>query len=152
MRALDYNLYDIGFNEKKILFQIPVIILGVGFGIADYFILRPGSLVTGYGFEWLIFPSLTLIISTGFIEELAFRGVMQQSTSIFGNWGWIFVAITYSILQISHGNFLHCLFILVVSIIYGWVVKKTGSLVGVSISHGLLNIVLFLVLPNILTR
>ncbi len=35
------------------------------------------------------------------------------------------------------------------ALLYGWVVRKTGSIMGVSVSHGVTNITLFLVVPFI---
>jgi hypothetical protein len=56
------------------------------------------------------------------------------------------VSAIFSILHL--GNSWHdCLFAAVVGVMYALVVKKTGSIYGVSISHGLINIVLFLVMP-----
>ena len=36
-------------------------------------------------------------------------------------------------------------FVFIVALFFGWVVKKTGSLLGVTLSHGITNIVLYLV-------
>ena len=35
----------------------------------------------------------------------------------------------------------------VVALVFGWARERTGSIVGVSLAHGLTNIVLFLVMP-----
>jgi membrane protease YdiL (CAAX protease family) len=37
-----------------------------------------------------------------------------------------------------------------VGLFFGWVVQRTRSLLGVTLSHGLTNIVLFLVMPYLL--
>ena len=35
----------------------------------------------------------------------------------------------------------------VVAIFFGWIVAKTNSLLGVTLAHGLTNIMLFMVMP-----
>ena len=36
-------------------------------------------------------------------------------------------------------------FTFVISLYFSWVVRKTGSLLGVALSHGIINIMLFIV-------
>jgi len=36
-----------------------------------------------------------------------------------------------------------------IALLYGWVVRRTGSIIGVSVSHGITNITLFLLIPFI---
>jgi membrane protease YdiL (CAAX protease family) len=66
-----------------------------------------------------------------------------------GSQGWIFVALVYAVVQLQWGSPLHGLFALGASLFYGLMVKATGSIAGVCISHGLLNIGLYLVFPHV---
>ena len=42
-------------------------------------------------------------------------------------------------------------FVLMAGLFFGWVVKRTGSLLGVSLAHGIANIGLYLVFPFVLS-
>jgi membrane protease YdiL (CAAX protease family) len=148
-RYLKYSFDDIGINYRNILGQILTAITGIGLGIIDYMILKPEPLVEGY-FTRLIFPAIILFIFTGFMEELAFRGVIQKATRTLGSLGWVFIALVYAVLQIGYGSLIHIVFTLAVALYFGLVVQKTKSIIGVSMAHGLLNILLFLVMPNII--
>jgi len=147
---LKYTLdSDIGLNGKKILFQSIVAIVGIGLGIIDYIILKPEGLISKLSIQTMVIPVLILLVATGFVEEFVFRGVIQRAARGLGAWGWVYVALIYAILQIRQGSVEHIVFVFIVALFFGWVVKKTGSIIGVSLSHGLLNIALYLVFPHI---
>ena len=48
-----------------------------------------------------------------------------------------------------HELWLDCIFAGVVGLRYALVVRRTGSIYGVSVSHGLINIMLVPVMPNL---
>ncbi len=128
--------------------QILIALTGIGIGLIQYFILKPEPLISNMTVFEFIAAALVLLVCTGFIEELAFRGVMQRTaTEMLGSWGWIFVAVLFSLFQIWHRSALDCLFVLAVAVFFGWSVKKTGSILGVSLSHGLASISLYLIFP-----
>ncbi len=151
MRVLDLNPSDVGLTRANVPYwQIFLLATaGLGFGVIDYFILEPDSLITSLTFGEILVPALILLVTTGIVEELVFRGVMQHTAQAMWQWGWIYIAILYAVLQLGHGSALHCLFALVVMLLFGWIVKKTGSIVGVSLSHGMVNIGLYLVWPHV---
>jgi len=58
---------------------------------------------------------------------------MQRSAEeALGGWGWVYVALVSSALYIDyHGfSFAQLSFVLLVGLLFGWVVKRTGSLLG----------------------
>jgi membrane protease YdiL (CAAX protease family) len=61
--------------------------------------------------------------------------------------GIIFVTSIFAVLHISNLSPLDCLLAFSVGFLYSVVREKTGSIYGISISHGILNILLFLVAP-----
>ncbi len=148
-RHLGYGLDDVGLNGRYIWSQVLTAVSGCGLGIVSYLLLKPEPIATGPA-AGLIFPALVLLVFTGFVEELAFRGVMQRASNALGPWGWVIIAPTYALLQIGRGSLLHVLFSLVVGLYFGLVVHKTKSVVGVSLAHGLLNIALFMAIPLLL--
>lgn len=147
IRVLGIRPEDIGFIITKIPVQIMVAIIGIGFGLVDYFILEPEPLVSELTWQKAIVPALILMVSVGFVNELVFRGVLQRVADTLGSWGWVYIAVLYAILQIGHESVLHCALAFEMALFYGWVVKKWGSILGVVISHGLMSVYLYLIFP-----
>jgi uncharacterized protein len=149
VRVLNYSLDDIGLNGKKGLIQALVAVAGAALGFIYYLILKPESIISNLNIQNVVIPALILLIATGFIEELVFRGILQKAAGTLGSWGWVYVSLVYTVLQIGYGSVTKVIFVFLVSLFFGWIVKKTGSIIGVSISHGLLNIGFFLVFPHL---
>jgi membrane protease YdiL (CAAX protease family) len=148
IRILNYHPREVGLSLGSIRRQGLVSLTGIGFGIAEYYILRPEPLIPALTLGRVIFPALIFLLATGFVEELAFRGVMQRSAGeALGPWGWAYVALLFSVLHIGYLSASDWFFVLAVGLFFGWVVQKTGSLFGVTLSHGITNIVLYVVLP-----
>jgi len=145
---LHFTTKDVGLTIRHPLVQFFTAIAGIGLGVIDYYIIKPGPIFEG-SFVQLIFPVFVLLFFNGLVEEMAFRGIMQRVSDALGAWGWTFIAPVYAILQFSHGSILHILFTFVVALYFGFIVKKTNSIMGVSLAHGLMSIILFLVFPNI---
>ena len=132
---------------KYLPLEFGVILFAVPFGILEYYVLKPGIMVEPR-FEALLMPALILIVCTGFLEELGFRGLMQyHATRTMGFSGIILVSALFGFLHIGNLTVLDVLLAGGVGFIFPVVVRKTGSLYGVSISHGVINIVLFLIAP-----
>ncbi len=141
---------DLGLTGKGIGLQILVALSGVVIGLVDYVILRPQPLVQVLTLRSVMIPALILLVATGLVEELVFRGVIQRAAMTVGAWGWVYVAVMSSVLQIGHHSVVHWLVALGMALLYGWVVKRTGSILGVSLSHGIMNICLYLLFPFVL--
>jgi len=149
MRTLKYSLNDIGFNLNNILIQILLSFEGMLLGPIGFLILLPQAFTQSLSFPVVVPPILILLFATGFTEEMAFRGVMQRAAQALGSWGWLYIAAVYAILQIGHRSLLFVLLALLISIYFGWIVKKTQSISGVILAHGLFNIGLYLILPHV---
>ena len=95
---------------------------------------------------WL--PALIFFIFVGFGEELIFRGVLQRvAVDAFGRWGIVYVAFIFVVLHMGFLSWVDVIFVFAVALFFGRMVKKTGSLVGVTLSHGITNTVLYLIMP-----
>jgi membrane protease YdiL (CAAX protease family) len=151
MRLLGFSYRKVGFSLGKARQQLLIAATGVPFGFIEYQILRPEPLISHLSLGTLVLPVFIMLLSTGFAEEFAFRGVMQHAYDDL--WGWegvIFVAIVFAVLHIGYLSALDMLFVFGIALFFGWAVKKTSSLLGVSLSHGLTNIMLFLIIPFLL--
>jgi membrane protease YdiL (CAAX protease family) len=151
IRILNLQPREVALTAGTTPFQGLIALTGVGIGLVEYLILKPKPLVLALSWQEILAPALILLVATGFVEELAFRGVIQScSVQVLGPWGWVYVAALYSVLQINYLSATQWAFVLLTALFFGWVVKRTGSILGVSLAHGLANIVLYLIFPFVL--
>ena len=124
------------------------ITLFVAFGVFEYWILQPEPLVAETaGVSWALL-AVALILATGFVEEFAFRGVMQRSAlDAYGTFGVVLVAAVFAALHIGWLSLFDVAFVFAIGLVFSYLTIKTGSLLGVAVSHGLTNVTLFLIMP-----
>jgi uncharacterized protein len=152
IQFFNYSLSDVGLTWNYPVFQVLVGISGIGLAIIDYSILKPESLINSLSIQIIIFPAVVLMIFTAFLDELVFRGVVQKASAGVVSTGWVLIAGIYAATQISYGSILHCLFSFLVALYFGWIVKRTGSIAGVTLCHGLINCGVYLILPHIFNQ
>ena len=136
-------------SKKHIPLEVGIVLLGVPFGYAEYFILQPASFIDSSSLESLIIAVLILFIATGLLEELIFRGLLQKTAAdILGlSYGMLFVTFLFAILHSGNLSILDVLLVFVIGGLYALVVRTTKTIIGVSISHTLVNVFLFIVCP-----
>ncbi len=140
----------IGLRLNRSPLQPAVMLLGFGLGFIEYQILRPEPLIAEATLARFVLPALILLVATGFLEEFLFRGILQTvAAGAFGGLDVLYVGVVFAILHIGYRSATDVAFVLIIALVYGWVVRRTGSIMGVSVSHGITNIVLFLVVPFI---
>jgi uncharacterized protein len=150
MRVLVYRPRDVGLTFSSPVIQLLGVPLGIYLAVLGYTVLQTDNLAALISVPDTLFPALVLVATTGIVEELVFRGVIQRAARILGPFGFVFPAVIYSAMQIGHGSITLVLFSLAAGLIFGFIVKKTGSIAGVGIAHGLMNALLYLVLPFVL--
>ena len=148
VRLLDYKPMDIGIRFGFVPFQLVIGLAGIGLGILEYIILAPEPLITELSWQTAWLPALILALTTGFVEEFIFRGVLQKvSVEMFGGWGIVYVSFLFAVLHIGFLSWIDVIFVFAIALFFGWVVHKTRSLFGVILCHGIINIVLFIIAP-----
>ncbi len=148
-RNLKLTLKDVGFVKAKVLPQVFIVACGALFGLVEYFILMPQPIVSSLSFESAALPALILMFFTGFTEEILFRGFLQSLASkAFGALqGVAFAAVLFTVMHASFNSVPEMLYVFLVALFYGISFQKTGSIYGVMVSHGLANVLLFIVAP-----
>ena len=148
-RTLGFSRTEIGLNLKALPTQIMVAFTGLSLGYIEYRILHPDPLAPSLAWKELWLPGLILLLCTGFLEELIFRGMMQQSVSrALGRvWGIVYVATLFAVLHVGYQSLPDVIFVFGVALFFGLVKAHTGSILGVTLAHGLTNILLFLTMP-----
>ena len=148
VRILGLKAEDIGFSFGLLSLQPVIALTGFVFGVVEYFILKPEAAIGELTWQGIWPPALILLVTTGFVEEFIFRGVLQRTAlEAFGWRGIVYVSLLFAVLHMGFLSWVDIAFVFAVALFFGWVVKKTGSLLGVTLSHGITNIILFLVAP-----
>ena len=152
MITLRIRLQDVGLRLgwRALHLQPLVILLGLVLGFAEYHILRPEPLIDELTLSRFVIPALVLVLATGFLEEFIFRGILQRTAgAALGPLAVLYVSVIFAIFHIGYRSGTDIVFVFLIALLYGWVVWRTGSIIGVSVSHGVTNITLFLLVPFI---
>jgi membrane protease YdiL (CAAX protease family) len=149
LRTLGFSRIGIGLNLKALPLQVLVALTGMSLGYIEYRILQPAPLTSNLGWEEAWLPALILLVCTGFAEELIFRGMMQEAaTQVCGQvWGVLYVAVLFAVLHVGYQSLPDVLFVFNVALFFGLTKTVTGSILGISLAHGMTNILLFLTMP-----
>lgn len=149
MRLLSLSWAEVGLHRRGLPQQLAVALLGLAFGYVEYLILRPEPLIAEWTWRQFWWPALILLISTGLLEELIFRGIAQGAAvaALGPAPGVVYVALLFAALHIGYRSPADLLFVLGVGLLFGWIVLRTRSIVGVTLAHGLTNVTLFLIMP-----
>ncbi len=152
-RLNSYSLADMGLRwgnwRKNTIIHILTCLSGIPLGIAEYFILRPEPIFKTFNPVEFILPALIFLICTGFTEEFIFRGIMYRAAADFlSPKNSIFlISFVFAALHITHLSLIDVAFVFAVAVYFTLVVKWTGSIIGVTIAHGITNISLYLIWP-----
>jgi membrane protease YdiL (CAAX protease family) len=149
-RASGLSLADLGLRWRGSLWQISVVLISVGLGFVEFTILRPAPLGS---LPWTLAgagPALLLGLSTSLPEELIFRGLLQTALRpVLARWTVLYAAAVFAVLHIGYRSATDLVFVFCVGLIFGVVFERTRSIIGTTIGHGVANVVLFFVAPNL---
>ncbi|MCE5257569.1 MAG: CPBP family intramembrane metalloprotease [Chloroflexi bacterium] len=141
----------IGLVRSPLWPQLLISLSGFALGYVEYQILRPAPLVSALRLELIWLPALILVVATGFLEELIFRGLMQSAaTPPLGHYAIPYIAAVFAVLHLSYRSAWDFLFVFGVALLFGYLVQRTHSILGVTLAHGLINVMLYLIFPFIL--
>ena len=149
MRAQGLNRKNVGLIWGNIPVQLLIGATGVFLGTLEYLILQPKPLIATFTLTNLFFASIIIIISTGFAEEILFRGIIQKNAqNVLGAlFGLLYTTLLFTVMHIGWNSFPDLIFVFAVGLFYGVAFYKTKSLFGVTLSHGVSNTFLFLIVP-----
>jgi len=152
VRIMRLEARQVGIAFGKPLPQLLIGLTGIAFGWALYYMIEPEPLIAELEWGKFIVSAFVILLGAG-AEELTFRGILQRtSTKALGYWGLLYVSLLFAFIHVGRVSGMNLSvasipFILAVALFFSWIVKKTGSLVGVILSHFITNVLLFLVVP-----
>lgn len=148
VRQIGLPRQALGLNRGNLALELLLASIGVGLGVIEYVILRPQATVNSLSWSTLLLPALSLLIFTGFTEEVIFRGLFQSlARPTLGRAAFVYVALLFAVLHVGYLSIVDVLFVFAVGLLFAYIVHWSGSILGVTLAHGLTNILLFLIMP-----
>lgn len=131
--------------------EAAIALSGLPLSFGGYWLLQPTPLLTGFALPPFIMAAIILTLFAAAVEELLFRGLLQQSAQpLFGGYAIVYSSLVYAISYISWQSPTYIGFALGLGLYFGWCFKRTGALWGVMIAHSIINIGMLLVWPLVL--
>lgn len=154
IKAAGLTMRDVGLTANHLPVQVLVTLTGIPLGVAEYLILAPEPLVKDFSISSIWFPALVLLIGTGFLEEIIFRGVLQKvSADIMGSFkALIYVSALFAALHIGYLSIVDVVFVFGAGAWFAFIAIRTGSILGPTCAHGLTNITLYLIAPFVFSN
>jgi uncharacterized protein len=150
IRLLGLPRQSLGLRRGNLRLQLMLAGGGLGLGTIEYLILQPTPLITTLSWGGVLLPALSLVIFTGFTEELIFRGLLQAvATPVLTRWALIYVSLLFAALHIGYLSLSDVAFVFGVGMLFGQIVRRGGSILGVTLAHGMTNVTLFLIMPYV---
>jgi uncharacterized protein len=153
IRRLALTREQLGLCVGNLGIQAAIALAGVPLGAVAYLILQPTAVVSQSSALELLAAALVLLVCSGLLDELMFRGVLQvPALQSLGRWGLVYVSAVYTALYIGYGSATYLVLIFGVSIGFATLVRRSRSLLGVSVAHGLASATCYLLLPVLLVQ
>jgi len=148
IRQLGLSRNQLGLRVGNLPLQLGISSIGLLLGVAEHYILAPRPQFAEPTWVAIALASLNLLIFTGFTEELIFRGILQvEGQHTLGRWSLLYISLLFGVLHIGYLSLLDVVFVSGVGLVFAYMVRRTGSIFGVTIAHGLTNSMLFLIMP-----
>lgn len=149
-RALGVTWASLGLRASRWRDQVAVALTGLPLSLAGYILMRPPSVIARPDGQHLAAAALILIVSVGLTEELLFRGLLQHlASSLSGTFGLLFAAAAFAAMYAGSLSVAYAGFMGLVGLLFGWCVRRTGSIWGVVFAHGGLIIGMLCIWPFI---
>lgn len=151
-RAAGLGLDEVGLKRSPWLPQVAITALGVPAGLAAWYSRGPTPFVAdGATPGEIILIACLLVVFVAVTEEFIFRGVVQAGLSgAYARGAVLMGAILYGALYLGSLSFGYAVSMTLIGLLYGLLVQRTGSIVGVCASHAILVLGAFLAWPTLL--
>jgi uncharacterized protein len=147
-RALGFAWVCVASPSSSWEWQSVIALSGLPLSIVAFILVRPKVLVDTSHFLNLLIGIVVLLIFTGFMEEIFFRGILLHiANETFGRLGVVYSSALFAIMSIGSLSWPYVVFAGLVGLFFGWCVNRTHSVWGVAVAHGLISIGMLLVWP-----
>jgi len=130
------NLSTIGLSRHNLGSSAILGTLLSGITVLFYVIAFGKENVIISGLECFHINYFVAMLSVGFTEEAMFRGYLQlRLTAWLGaRRGWVLTAIVFTVGHIG-GSIFNLVAVFIIGLVFGWIMQKSGNIVGLSIWH-----------------
>lgn len=126
-------------RTEQVWENVLIALSGIPLGIMGYYFADPIPLVTTLNWPEIFASLLVVILYVALLEEIVFRGMLLHVLShTFGLVGVVFSSIIYTALFSSYYTIEGIILMGVASLLYGWHVNESGSILAAAISHTLM--------------
>jgi uncharacterized protein len=148
VRLLNLPWFHFGLEIRFWRPKMLVILSGLPLSLFGFLILKPRPLTDNFSWYNLVIGSAVMVIFVGFVEEIIFRGLLQQvANELFGSKGLLYSSLLFMIMYTGSRSLEYMLFMGLVGLFFGWCIIRSASILDVTLAHGLMNIGLVLVWP-----
>ncbi|MCA1563074.1 MAG: CPBP family intramembrane metalloprotease [Acidobacteria bacterium] len=131
--------------------QAPIALSGLPLGLVAYAIAGRDVPVARGDAARMIAVAAVIFVFTGLLEELIFRGLIQAALVQLFGWGGPFVgSALFAVVYLGVRPVAYAAFVAAVGVVFASLAARSGSVFGVAIAHGLLNVGALLVWPAVL--
>lgn len=147
--VLGYDRRAIGLRIGFVPLQLLVATSGIPIAFVGWELIQPAPIEARAEFGALLWPVTSLVLFTGFSEELLFRGVLQQAAirSLGAGLGIGYAALLYGIMHAGLHSGQQVVFATMVGAFFGFAAYRTRSLLGVVLAHTVTAVFLRMVFP-----
>ena len=153
LRHQNISLGEIGVTAKDLYFYSHLAVpVALGLAWVEYHIIHPDPLIPDLGITNFITLTIIMVMFVALVEELVFRSILQtRLQQSMGGWKGLLVAsILFGVMHSGYGMVTEVAFMTAAGLLIGYAYQKTGSLPFVVMIHGMINILLFGLLPHTL--
>jgi membrane protease YdiL (CAAX protease family) len=145
-----FTRQELGISSEKLHIYLPAsIILGMVLGRIEYSIITVQNLIPALTLQNILIFAVIMIVFTGLPEELLFRSVVQtrleQKTG--SRAGLMIASLLFGAMHSGYGTIYEIMFTASAGFLLGYLFQKTRSLTFIALTHGLINVFLFGIIP-----
>ncbi|WP_436926758.1 CPBP family intramembrane glutamic endopeptidase [Halosimplex amylolyticum] len=137
-----------GWRRGLLLLPLTLVVGGM-LAEVESAILQSEALIPTWSIAQLAMITIVMVCFVGFVEEYLFRGLLQRSLEQeFGRWpGLLLASAVFGMMHSGYGLPEEILFAAVIGLVFGLLYDYFDSLLLVTVTHGVLNVFLFAVIP-----
>jgi membrane protease YdiL (CAAX protease family) len=110
----------------------------VPLGAAGVFLFGSHPLQRGAPWDLVLAGCVVVFIFAGLLEELVFRGVIQRALGSLGASSVLFANLLFTAVYLASGSVVAVLVAAGGGALAGWWTRRTGSVAGAALAHGVL--------------
>lgn len=134
-------------GRRSLMLVLPAAFCGVLCAELGYWLFSPPALVPDWSLQYVILG--LLLVDVGFIEEVVFRGLIQDTlVPSVGKWsGIVLTSALFGVMHLSYNGLVGALFGTGLGLVLGLVYHTNRSLLVTMTVHGTMNFFLFVFVP-----